>query len=187
MSEPEPDTVGSKPRTGAVRTGKKGKRAAVSEKRSIHPLAGTQGAPAVMAAIFVLAAVVVLTLASYAQLVMVNDQVVDLRNQLSDLKTEETKLTAQYELAYDLQEIESQMLASGQMTKVQSWQTYTLELSEPDSVEYYQGSDVRARLTSMAEGLLTAVKEYFGPQATYDQTETQYDQADTQYDQAETQ
>jgi hypothetical protein len=140
-----------------------------------------------MAAIFVLAAVVVLTLASYAQLVMVNDQVVDLRNQLSDLKTEETKLNAQYELAYDLQEIESQMLASGQMTKVQSWQTYTLELSEPDSVEYYQGSDVRARLTSMAEGLLTAVKEYFGPQATYDQTETQYDQADTQYDQAETQ
>jgi hypothetical protein len=140
-----------------------------------------------MAAIFVLAAVVVLTLASYAQLVMVNDQVVELRNQLSDLKTEETKPNAQYELAYDLQEIESQMLASGQMTKVQSWQTYTLELSEPDSVEYYQGSDVRARLTSMAEGLLTAVKEYFGPQATYDQTETQYDQADTQYDQAETQ
>jgi cell division protein FtsB len=173
MSDPEPDTVGSRPRTGSAANGKKGKRAAAAEKKSIRPLAGTQGAPAVMAAIFVLAAVVVVTLVSYAQLVMVNDQVVELRDKLSDLKTEETKLTAQYELAYDLQEIESQMLASGQMTKVQSWQTYTLELSEPDSVEYYQGSDVRARLTAMADGLLTAVKEYFGPPVTYDQAETQ--------------
>lgn len=118
-------------------------------------------APTAMAAIFAVAAVVVVTLISYANLVMINDQAVTLRSTLNDLKTEETKLMAQYELAYDLQEIEAQMLASGQMTKIQNWQTYTLELSEPDSVEYYQGSDFREQIVSFAKNLVSAVKEYF--------------------------
>lgn len=118
-------------------------------------------APAAMAAIFAVAAVVVVTLISYANLVMINDQAVTLRSTLNDLKAEETKLMAQYELAYDLQEIEAQMLASGQMTKIQNWQTYTLELSEPDSVEYYQGSDLREQFVSFAKNLVSAVVEYF--------------------------
>ena len=67
----------------------------------------------------------------------------------------------QYELAYDLQEIERQMLASGEMMKVQSWQTYTLELSEPDTVEYHQGSDLAQQIMSFAKNLVSAVKEYF--------------------------
>ena len=92
--------------------------------------------PGAILAILTVALVVVITLASYAQLVVVNDKVVELRNELSELQSEETQLKAQYELAYDLQEIERQMLASGEMMKVQSWQTYTLELSEPDTVEY---------------------------------------------------
>ena len=95
--------------------------------------------PGAILAILTVALVVVITLASYAQLVVVNDKVVELRNELSELQSEETQLKAQYELAYDLQEIERQMLASGEMMKVQSWQTYTLELSEPDTVEYHQG------------------------------------------------
>lgn len=112
-------------------------------------------------AILVVALVVVITLASYAQLVMVNDQVVELRNHLSELKEEETQLKAQYELAYDLQEIERKMLSSGEMMKVQSWQTYTLELSEPDAVEYHQGSDLAQQIMSFAKNLVSAVKEYF--------------------------
>ena len=60
-------------------------------------------------------AVVMMMLMSHAQLVIVNDDVVSARNQLSELKTEETKLMAQYELAYDLQEIEKKMLNSGEM------------------------------------------------------------------------
>lgn len=118
-------------------------------------------APKAVATIFFVAAFVVMILVSYAQLVMVNDQVVSLRSELNQLQTEETKLMAQYELAYDLQEIETQMLASGQMTKIQNWQTYTLELSEPDSVEYYQGWDLKEQLMSFAKNLVTAVKEYF--------------------------
>lgn len=118
-------------------------------------------APKAVATIFFVAAFVVMILVSYAQLVMVNDQVVSLRSELNQLQTEETKLMAQYELAYDLQEIETQMLASGQMTKIQNWQTYTLELSEPDSVEYYQGWDLKEQLMSFAKNLVTAAKEYF--------------------------
>lgn len=118
-------------------------------------------APMAVGTILLLAAFVVMILISYAQMVMVNDQVVELRGTLSDLQTEETKLMAQYELAYDLQEIEKQMLASGQMSKIQSWQTYTLELSEPDSVEYYYGSDLKEQMMSFAKNLLTGIQEYF--------------------------
>ena len=106
--------------------------------------------PGAILAILTVALVVVITLASYAQLVVVNDKVVELRNELSELQ-----------LAYDLQEIERQMLASGEMMKVQSWQTYTLELSEPDTVEYHQGSDLAQQIMSFAKNLVSAVKEYF--------------------------
>ena len=108
-----------------------------------------------------MALVVVITLASYAQLVMVNDEVVKLRHELNQLRNEETQLTAQYELAYDLKEIEQQLINSGQMMKAQSWQTYTLELAEPDMVEYHHGSDFVQQITSFAKNLVTAVKEYF--------------------------
>lgn len=112
-------------------------------------------------AIAVIALVVIGMLISNAQLVMVNDQVVELRNTLSDLQDQETQLKAQYELAYDLQDIERQMLTSGEMMKAQSWQIYTLELSEPDAVEYHQAWDLPQKLLSMAKEFSTAVREYF--------------------------
>ena len=87
--------------------------------------------PGAILAILTVALVVVITLASYAQLVVVNDKVVELRNELSELQSEETQLKAQYELAYDLQEIERQMLASGEMMKVQSWQNPIKPLRQP--------------------------------------------------------
>ena len=114
-----------------------------------------------MIEILAVAAVVVATLFSYAHLVMVNDQVVGLRSELSQLQTEQTKLLAEYELAYDLQEIETQMLNSGQMNKIQSWQSYTLELSEPDQVEYFQDSSFRGDLKEIARQVIQAVREYF--------------------------
>ena len=112
-------------------------------------------------AIAVIAAVIIGTLISNAQLVMVNDQMVELRSTLSDLQDQETQLKAQYELSYDLQDIERQLLASGEMMKAQSWQIYTLELSEPDAVEYHQAWDLPQKLLSMAKEFSTAVREYF--------------------------
>lgn len=144
----------------AKRSKRKAKKAQPAKSRALLQLTGRDGARAILA-IAAVALVVVITLGSYAKLVMVNDQVVDLRSQLRTLETEETKLMAQYELSYDLQEIETQMLSSGKMMKLQDWQTYTLELSEPDAVEYYQSSDIGAQIQSFAKGLVSAVKEYF--------------------------
>ena len=139
---------------GTAKEEKKGASAGSSKPAADpKPRWSWKTAPKAVATIFFVAAFVVM--------IMVNDQVVSLRSELNQLQTEETKLMAQYELAYDLQEIETQMLASGQMTKIQNWQTYTLELSEPDSVEYYQGWDLKEQLMSFAKNLVTAVKEYF--------------------------
>ena len=90
--------------------------------------------PGAILAILTVALVVVITLASYAQLVVVNDKVVELRNELSELQSEETQLKAQYELAYDLGTIEQSVTAAGQMVKPQADQVFYVDLAEPDSV-----------------------------------------------------
>lgn len=120
-----------------------------------------QISPTILIGVLAVAAVVVMTLFSYAQLVVINDQAVGLRSELAQLQNDATKLQAEYELAYDLQEIETEMISSGQMNKIQSWQTYTLELSEPDEVEYYQESTWKGDLKDMVKSALQAVKEYF--------------------------
>lgn len=130
-------------------------------QREPEPERSRRTAPVLMLGILAVAAVVVMTLVSYAHLVVVNDQVVSLRSQLTQLQSDQTKLQAEYELAYDLQQIETEMLNSGQMNKIQSWQTYTLELSEPDAVEYYQASNLKEEIADLARNFLTAVKEYF--------------------------
>lgn len=140
--KPTPQTAGSSETSWLARTGR-------------------WTVPGAILAIVAVTLVIIVTLASYAQLVMVNDQVVDLRDSLSQLQSEETQLAAQYELAYDLQAIEQQLLASGEMMQIQPWQSYTLELAEPDTVEYYQGSDVLQQITSFFQGVATAVQEYF--------------------------
>ena len=136
-------------------------RTAVRMQAEPEPQQKRRITPTILIGVFAVAAVVVLTLFSYAQLVMVNDQVVGLRNQLSQLQSDQTKLQAEYELAYDLQEIETEMISSGQMNKIQSWQTYTLELSEPDAVVYFQESTWRGDLKDMVRQALQTVKEYF--------------------------
>ena len=143
---------------GKVKKTEKIEKTETAERSGLSWLAksGQWTVPGAMVAI-----VLILTLASYAQLVVVNDQVVELRDSLSQLQSEQTQLAAQYELAYDLQAIEQQMLASGEMIQVQDWQTYTLELAEPDTVEYYQGSDVFQQIASFFQNLVAAVQEYF--------------------------
>ena len=76
----------------------------------------------------------VLLLMSYVRLAVVSDETAKLRTQLTQLKEEEAKLLTQYELAYDLQAIEEQMLSNGTMVKPNSNQMVVLDLSEPDNV-----------------------------------------------------
>ena len=72
------------------------------------------------------------------QLVTVADETYDLQDQLEELRSEEKELLAQYELVYDLENIERQMTASGAMVKANSSNTVYLDLSEADSIIYYE-------------------------------------------------
>ena len=106
----------------------------------------------------------VLLLFSYVQLAVISDQVVSLRSDLTGLKTEEAKLRAQYELAYDLDAIEKSLTADGAMVKPQNGQIIYVDLSEPDSVTYFDGEAPATGLAGIAAGLqsiFTQVVEYF--------------------------
>ena len=89
------------------------------------------------AAVAVCALLLVMT---SAQLAMVNDEAVELRATLSDLQDEEKTLQAQYELAFDLTQIQQQLTADGSMVKASPSQTIYLDLSEADSVVYYDAA-----------------------------------------------
>lgn len=91
-----------------------------------------------------------------AQLAIVADQTFDLQTELSELQTEERKLQAQYEQAYDLAAIEQSLTASGAMVKASSANTVYLDLSEADSVIYY------SKATSGLAGLVDRLEEMFG-------------------------
>ena len=67
-----------------------------------------------------------------------SDETYDLQDQLEELRSEEKELLAQYELVYDLENIERQMTASGAMVKANSSNTVYLDLSEADSIIYYE-------------------------------------------------
>lgn len=92
---------------------------------------------------------------SSAQLAMVKDQTVELRSTLADLQQEEKILLAQYELAFDLADIEDMFTADGSMVKAGSGQTVYLDLSEGDNVVYYEAAE------NGLAGLIRQVEQFF--------------------------
>ena len=100
-------------------------------------------------------ALTVLLLMSYVRLAVINDESVQLRSQLSQLKEEEAQLLAKYEQIYDLQEIETQMISTGAMVKPNSNQIVVLDLSEPDNVVVYGQEE------GGAPGILERVGAFF--------------------------
>lgn len=117
-------------------------------------------APFAVVGLAAVCCMVIVMLGQSARLVEINDQAVNLRGQMETLKSEEDKLLAQYELAYDLQAIEQELLSSGEMVKAQSGQIYTIPLQRPDSAEYYKKEGLVA-------GFLAGVKEIFSAIGTY--------------------
>ena len=77
---------------------------------------------------------------STAQLAEVNNKIVDVRGELSDLQEENQVLQAKYELVFDLEAIEKMFLSDGSMVRAGAGQTIYLDLSAPDSVIYYDGA-----------------------------------------------
>lgn len=104
---------------------------------------------------------VMLMLHQYAGLVVINDNAVQLRQELTALQTEGDKLVAQYELAYDLQAIEEEFLATGLMVKPQQGQEYVLELTAPDAVEYYKTAGFGSKLLSGVGEIFSTIGAYF--------------------------
>lgn len=105
----------------------------------------------------------ILMMLSTVQLTVVNDEVVALRSQLDGLEDEAAKLTAQYELAYDLSTIEERVTSDGSMTKPQAGQIYVLDLSEEDSVVHYQ----RESAAETAGGALDRLKDWIDSTLSY--------------------
>lgn len=75
-----------------------------------------------------------------AQLAMANNEIVTLNDTISDLQREEKILTAEYELAYDLNAIEQELISEGRMVKASSGETVYLDMSEGDNVVYYKAA-----------------------------------------------
>ncbi len=87
------------------------------------------------------AAMAVLLLLSYVQLDAASGQVVELKNQLSALEGEHAKLLANYESAFDLQAIETELTSTGAMAAPRQDQIIYLDLSEPDNAVVYDQSE----------------------------------------------
>lgn len=106
----------------------------------------------------------VLLLFSYVQLTVISEQVVDLKDEMTTLQTEEAKLRAQYELAYDLGTIEESVTASGSMVKPQNGQIVYVDLSEPDTVTFFDEDAPTAGLEGAfqsVKSIVTEIVEYF--------------------------
>ena len=81
-----------------------------------------------------------LLVAATAQLAAVNNDIMDLRAQMSDLQEEERRLQTEYELAFDLEAIEEMFTADGSMVRPGAGQTVYLDMAAGDSVVYYDGA-----------------------------------------------
>ncbi len=97
-------------------------------------------APFTVVGLFVVLVCALLLVVSSAQLAVVNNNIVKLRSTLADLQDENRNLQAKYELVYDLETIEKQLLSDGTMVRPGAGQTVYLDLSGGDSVVYYEGA-----------------------------------------------
>lgn len=98
---------------------------------------------------------------SYAQLTVANDQMVALRSELNQLKSDNATLTAQYEKVFDLASI--QEAVGDTMVRPTNDQVVYIDLSEPDTVTVYKEagpSPLRSLLDGIG-GVFGSILEYF--------------------------
>lgn len=106
-----------------------------------------------------------LVILSGIQLTTLSDDIAVLNKEMTTLQGEENQLRTQYELAFDLTQIEAAMTGAGTMVKPQSGQIIYLDLSEPDSLILFEQKEaplkgVEGALRSIKE-VLSNVVEYF--------------------------
>ena len=104
----------------------------------------------------------VMLVASYAQLSVANDEMVALQRELSELQSQNTILTAQYEKVFDLATI--QEAVGDTMVRPTTDQVVYIDLSAPDTVTLYQEESLDAGIQSLVSGiqnLFSGIIEYF--------------------------
>lgn len=118
-------------------------------------------APLSVVGFLVVAFLAAMLMTSYARLTMANDEMVKLRNELSDLKSECSTLTAQYEKVFDLATI--QEAVGDAMVRPTSDQVVYIDLSEPDTVTIYEDAALSPLLSLLggAGDLFGGIIEYF--------------------------
>lgn len=105
----------------------------------------------------ILAVLAVGLLINCVRLAVYTDEIVSLRSELSDLQEEEAKLQAQYAMAYDLQAIKEEMLASGALVEPADSQKVVLDLSEPDNMVVYDTQEDAAGVLDKLSELLSGI------------------------------
>lgn len=121
-----------------------------------------QVAPFAVAGFLLVGVLAALLLLCHTQYTVVTDQVVSLRRELNTLETEYAALTAEYELVFDMERIQSTV--GGSMVRPSSSQIEYIDLSEPDSVELYTGSDSTTGIIGVLNGIkemISDIIEYF--------------------------
>lgn len=117
---------------------------------------------AAIAGVALVLGLAVMVLMSYIQLTVLSGQTVALKNELSQLQTQNVSLTTQYERMFDLATVKAAAEEAG-MTKPSNSQICYVDLSGGDTAVVYQQSEPNAMgkaLTSLHHGFY-AVMEYF--------------------------
>lgn len=118
-------------------------------------------APFAVVGFLAVAVFAVMLITSYARLTMVNDEMMDLRSQLSELQSENVTLSAQYEKVFDLDTI--QEAVGDTMVRPTRDQVVYIDLSAPDTVTVFREESVSG-LQSILDGVgkvLDGIVEYF--------------------------
>ncbi|MBQ5929104.1 MAG: hypothetical protein IIW96_08040 [Oscillibacter sp.] len=117
---------------------------------------------AAIAGVALVLGLAVMVLMSYIQLTVLSGQTVALKNELSQLQTQNVSLTTQYERMFDLATVKAAAEEAG-MTKPSNSQICYVDLSGGDTAVVYQQSEPNAMgkaLASLHHGFY-AVMEYF--------------------------
>ena len=120
-----------------------------------------QVAPFAVVGFLAVAVFAVMLVMSYVQLTVANDQMLSLRDELSDLQSENATLVAQYEKVFDMERIEQAVGST--MIRPGSDQIVYIDLSEPDTVTVYGEESVSGiqGLLDSAASVLGGIVEYF--------------------------
>ncbi len=115
--------------------------------------------PMAVAGFLAVAALAIVVLFSYANLMAVSDRVVHLQNDLDELEEQEEILKAKYERTFDLNAIEEEFTALGAMAKPRADQVVYIDMSEPDNAQVIQDEGQSA--SDSVKNFFTMAVEYF--------------------------